>query len=96
MSAPSERTLSPVAILAIIGLGIGMLVFAGGLMIGITIDPRVALHDRLVAYTAGIGGLAFGLGCRCVLSTLPLERKIFAGAALGAFALFVGYGLVML
>lgn len=96
MSAPSERKLAPYEILAIIGLAVGMLVFAGGLMIGITIDPRVALHDRLVAYTAGLGGMAFGLGCRCVLATLPLERKIFAAAALGAFALFVCYGLVML
>lgn len=92
----TETKASPKQIAAIIGLGLCLLVFAGGLMIGITIDPRVDLHGRLVAYTVGLGGFSAAMAFRWALATLPFERKLCAAIALGAFALFVGYGLVML
>lgn len=96
MSETSERKLSPVQILAIIGLGLAAAVFLGGLFIGMSIDPRVDMASRLTAYTAGLGGLAAVFACRWVLATGAFERKFYAGLAVATFALFAGYGLVML
>lgn len=96
MSETSERKISPLEIIAIIGLSISMLAFAGGMMIGITIDPRVDLHSRLLAYTVALGGLSAAMAFRWVLATGPIERKFCAGFTLTTFALFVGYGFAML
>ncbi|HTK59709.1 MAG TPA: hypothetical protein VL283_00745 [Candidatus Baltobacteraceae bacterium] len=95
-SVTTERKPTPTQIVAIIGLGLCLLVFAGGLMIGITIDPRVDLPSRLLAYTTALGGLSAAMACRWVLATGPFERKFCAVLTLSTLALFIGYGLVML
>ena len=95
-SETSERKLSPVQILAIIGLGLASVVFLGGIFIGMSIDPRVDMASRLQAYTASLGGLAAAFACRWALATGPYEKKFCAGITIVTFALFAGYGLVML
>lgn len=95
-SETSERKLTPAQVLGIIGLGLASVVFLGGLFIGMSIDPRVDMPSRLLAYTTALGGLTVALACRWTLSTLPLERKIFAGITLASLAFFIGYAFVML
>lgn len=90
------RKLSPVQILAIIGLSLGSLVFLGGLFIGMEIDPRVDLPSRLLAYTTALGGLATAFACRWALATGRFERGFCAVVTLATLAFFIGYALVML
>ena len=92
----TESPNTPAKYLAIIGLGLCLLVFAGGMMIGITIDPRVDLPSRLLAYTAALGGLTGAFACRWALATGPTERKLCAGITILTLALFIGYAVFML
>ena len=96
MTETTARKITPGMVIGIIGLGIGMLVFAGAMMIGITIDPRVDLHGRLVAYTASLAGLAAAMGFRSSLAVGPVERGVFAALAVVTAIGAIAYGLVML
>ena len=66
-SEAGGQPLTPVKILALVGMAVGMTVFLGSLYKGMSIDPRVDMHGRLVAYTAVLGGFAVGIACRSAL-----------------------------
>jgi hypothetical protein len=96
VSETKESPFTALKVICIIGLGLGMTVFAGGLMIGISLDPRVDMPSRLLAYVTALGGLTVAFASRWALSTQPIERKIFTALTFLAFAFFVGYAAVML
>ena len=95
-SVSAPKPLTPAKILALLGLAVSSAVFLGGLFIGMSIDPRVDMHGRLVAYTTGLGGFAAVVACRTALSTRRVERIIFSATAIACALGAVAYGLVML
>lgn len=96
MSEAQSRKITPFQILALVGMGLGLLVFAGGLMLGISIDPRVDLPSRLLAYTVALGGFTVAMACGWATAEHRAERIIFAVVTIASLASFIGYGLVML
>lgn len=58
------RIFSNTELLLFGGYCLGLIVFALGLLVGISINPRVDLHSRLVAYTFATSGLTVALACR--------------------------------
>ncbi len=76
-------------IVLLIVMGAGLLMFASGIMIGITINPYANMHGRMVAYAFGLGGLTVGVACMSAMEKKAVRRIIlafFAGASAVTFA----------
>lgn len=99
MSEASEapaRKLTFLNVLALFGLAGFSAVFLGALFIGMSIDPRVDMHSRLVAYTASCAGLTGALVCNWALAVPGRHRKIAGIIALGMLVFTIAYGTVHL
>ena len=96
MSETSVRKMSSTKILSLIGMGFGWLVFLGGMWMGMSIDPRVDLPSRLLAYTTALGGITTVFACRWAMAEGRTERIAYAALTVVLLGFFIGYGAVML
>lgn len=83
----SARNFSTTELLLFGGYLLGVIVFSFGLLIGISIDSRVDLYSRLVAYTIATSGLTVALACRCA------EQKSLIWKILYLLATIIVFGL---
>lgn len=81
------RNFSITEVLAYIGYRFGLIFLSLGLIVGISIDPRVNLHGRLGAYAFGAGGLTLALICKF------MEQKSFFWKMLYLLATIIAFGL---
>lgn len=89
MTENVARNGSAMRLPATIGMVVGWALFVLCVGLGISIDPRLHLSERMFAYTLGFSGMTVALACHWALAEDKKSRVMYALATIAALAILI-------